>query len=426
MVTILNNNLNLSHMNLPKTSEKIPELAVGVRNLATLSACKDYADAVYFSVDRLSLRSRAQDITLENLNDFADRVREYDLRSHLAVNSVIYPDDMPMLDKVIEAACNAGVDAVIAWDPAAIRRAVDSGLKVHISTQANVSNWETAEFYGSMGASRVVLSRELSLEQIRTIRENTDMELEVFVHGAMCQSISGRCYLSAYILGKSGNCGQCAQPCRWQWTLQGEDGFKIDLEGKYLLSAKDICMVEYLPELIATGIDSLKVEGRLRNPGYAAAISRCYREALDSCRNGTYTLEKAVQWKERMSQEFNRGFSTGFYFGIPGPEGIGNDFDMNASTISRRSIGIVTNYYPKQNAAAIILQEGGLNVGDEIIIEGKTTYIEQTVESLLFEGNPVVNVEKGQEIGLAVNDKVRKNDRVFKVEDGNKKDGENR
>lgn len=422
MVTILNNNPNLDHMNLPKTPENIPELAVGVRNPATLSACKDYADAVYFSVDRLSLRSRAQDITLENLDEFADRVRGYGLRSHLAVNSVVYPDDMPVVDEVIEAACNAGVDAVIAWDPAVIRRAINSGLKVHISTQANVSNWEAAEFYGSMGASRVVLSRELSLEQIKDIRENTDMELEVFVHGAMCQSISGRCYLSAYILGKSGNCGQCAQPCRWEWTLQGEKGFKADLEGKYLLSAKDICMVEHLPELIATGIDSLKVEGRLRNPGYAAAISQCYREALDSCRDGTYTLEMAAQWKERMSQEFNRGFSTGFYFGVPGPEGIGYNFDMNASTMNRRSVGIVANYYPKQEAAAIKLQEAGLCVGDEIIIEGKTTYIEQTVGSLIFDGKPVVNVEKGQEIGLAVNDKVRKNDRVFKVENGKIKD----
>lgn len=397
-------------------STKIPELIMGVKNPAALSVCKDHADAVYFSLDRFSLRSRANDITLENLDAFVEQVHGYGLRANLAVNSVIYPDDIPAVKKVIEAASSAGVDAVIAWDPAVITRAVDSGLRVHISTQANVSNADTANFYESIGASRVVLSRELSLEQIKDIRQDTDMELEVFVHGAMCQAISGRCYLSAYLLGKSGNCGECSQPCRWEWTLHADDGREVDLKGKYLLSARDLCMIEHVPELIDAGVDAFKVEGRLRNPGYTATISRCYREALDNCRGGLYTLEHARELKEQMALEYNRGFSTGFYFGTPGPEGLAYEQNMNVSPVKRQAVGVVTNYYSKQNAAAVRLLEQGLAVGDNVTIEGHTTYLEQEVGSLIIDGETAKEAERGQEVGLGVDGIVRENDRVFKVE----------
>ncbi len=397
-------------------STKIPELIMGVKNPAALSVCKDYADAIYFSLDRFSLRSRANDITPENLDAFVEQVHDYGLRANLAVNSVIYPDDISSVKKVIEAASSAGVDAIIAWDPAVITRAVDSGLRVHISTQANVSNADTANFYKSIGASRVVLSRELSLEQIKDIRQDTDMELEVFVHGAMCQAISGRCYLSAYLLGKSGNCGECSQPCRWEWTLHADDGREVDLKGKYLLSARDLCMIEHVPELIDAGVDAFKVEGRLRNPGYTATISRCYREALDDCRDGSYTLERARELKDQMALEYNRGFSTGFYFGVPGPEGLAYEHNMNVSPVKRQAVGVVTNYYSKQNAAAVRLLEQGLAVGDNITIEGHTTYLEQEVGSLIVDGETAKEAGQGQEVGLGVDGIVRENDRVFKVE----------
>ncbi|MCL7410696.1 MAG: U32 family peptidase [Methanosarcinaceae archaeon] len=397
-------------------SIKIPELIMGVKNPAALTVCKDNTDSVYFSLDRLSLRARANDITLENLDTFVEQVHGYGLRANLAVNSVIYPDDIPSVKKVIEAASSAGVDAIIAWDPAVITRAVDSGLKVHISTQANVSNADTANFYKSVGASRVVLSRELSLEQIKDIRQDTDMELEVFVHGAMCQAISGRCYLSAYLLGKSGNCGECSQPCRWEWTLHADDGKEVDLEGKYLLSARDLCMIEHMPQLIDAGVDAFKIEGRLRNPGYTATVSRCYREALDGCLHGSYTFERARELKEQMALEYNRGFSTGFYFGVPGPEGLAYKYNMNVSPVKRQAVGIVTNYFSKQNAAAVKLLEQGLAVGDNIVIEGYTTYLEQEVSSLILDGETAKEAGRGQEVGLGVDGVVRENDRVYKVE----------
>lgn len=402
-------------MSPDKSEVKIPELVMGVRNRAALKACREHADAVYFSLDRLSLRSRAQEITTDKLADFVEEIHNNRMNGYLAVNSVIYPDNLRELDEVLECAASANVDAVIAWDPATIMKAADKDLRIHISTQANVSNQVTAEFYRSLGASRIVLARELSLEQIKEIKEDTRIELEVFVHGAVCQAISGRCYLSAYLLGKSGNCGECSQPCRWEWSLHSDNGAVVDIEGKYLMSAKDLCMIEHIPELVEAGVDSFKVEGRLRNPGYTATISECYRNALDLFKEGTYEKSKIVPLKERMALEYNRGFSTGFYFGHPGPDSLAYDFDMNASPVKREAVGVVTNYYPKKRAAAVKLLEQGLELGDNIIIEGNTTYLEQEVSSVFHEGENVNSIERGNDIGLAVDDIVRKNDRIFKI-----------
>ncbi|HUW67321.1 MAG TPA: U32 family peptidase [Candidatus Nanoarchaeia archaeon] len=394
---------------------RIPELVVGVRNRSAFTAGKDYADAVYFSVDRFSLRARAKEITLDNLEEFVGYIKECSLKSYLVINTVIYPEDLPAVNTILDAANNAQVDAVIAWDPAVIQAALDRGIRVHISTQANVSNWQAAEFYRKLGASRVVLSRELSLKQIKDIRQHTSIELEVFVHGAMCQAISGRCYLSAYLLGKSANCGECNQPCRWQWTLNGEDGVQVELGGKYLLSSKDLCMIEHIPELIETGVDAFKIEGRLRNTSYTSTVSRCYRQALEAYENSSYTILKAREWKQELNDVYNRGFSTGFYFGVPGPDGQAIEADMNASSVQRQAVGVVLNYYSKQGAAAVRLLEQGLALGDVIVIEGTNTYVEQKVESLQIGEKSVRKALKGDEVGLGVTGRVRKNDRVYRV-----------
>jgi len=394
-----------------KSSE--PELLIGIRNLAGLEACSRYADAVYFSTDRLSLRAKAKEITLETLEDFVYEVKVRGLKAYLAVNSAVNEARLDEVDDVVAAAVKSGVDAVIAWDPAVILKARKAGLKVHISTQANVTNHETAEFYRTLGAERIVLSRELSLEEIRKIRQQTEIKVETFVHGAMCMAVSGRCHLSAYVLGKSGNCGECTQPCRWEWELHGENGLVVESRGKYLLSAKDLCMIGHVPELLEAGIDAFKVEGRLRDPGYLEVVSRCYREAIDACKEGNYTPEKVEVWRSELASVYNRGFSTGFYFGIPGLEGFSPDKGMNASEKKRRAAGVVENYYPKQQAAAIRLLEEGLAIGDEILIEGSTTYLKQQVRSLIKKGMLLQTAEKGDEVGLAVDGPVRKNDRIF-------------
>lgn len=390
-----------------------PELIMGIRNLAGLEACYKYADAVYFSTDKLSLRAKAKAITLENLSEFVSEVKARRLKSYLAINSTINEDRLEEAEIVITAASKAGVDAVIAWDPAVILKARKAGLRVHISTQANVTNHETAEFYRALGAERIVLSRELSLDEIRKIKQQSEIEVETFVHGAMCMAVSGRCHLSAYALGKSGNCGECTQPCRWEWELHGENGLIMESRGKYLLSAKDLCMIGHIPELLEAGIDSFKVEGRLRDSGYLEVVSRCYREAIDACKEGTYAREKVEKWISELALVYNRGFSTGFYFGVPGLEGFSPEKGMNASEKKRRAVGVVENYYPKQQAAAIRLLEGGLATGDEILIEGSTTYLKQHVRSLMKKGVSLQTAEKGDEVGLAVDSTVRKNDRIF-------------
>jgi putative protease len=394
---------------------QVPELIMGIRNLAGLEACYRYADAVYFSTDKLSLRAKAKTITLENLEKFVSEVKARGLKAYLAVNSTVNEDMLEEADNVVRAASETGVDAVIAWDPAVIIRARKAGLRVHISTQANVTNHETAEFYRALGAERIVLSRELSLEEIRKIRQQTEIEVETFVHGAMCMAVSGRCHLSAYILGKSGNCGECTQPCRWGWDLYGENGLITQSMGKYLLSAKDLCMIEHIPELLEAEINAFKVEGRLRDPVYLEVVSRCYREAINACKEGSYTCEKVDAWKSELAAVYNRGFSTGFYFGVPGLEGFSPEKGMNASEKKRRAIGIVENYYPKQQAAAVRLLEEGLAIGDEILIEGNTTYLKQRVCSLMKKDMNLQTAGKGDVVGLAVNKAVRKNDRVFLI-----------
>lgn len=390
-----------------------PELVMGIRNLAGLEACYRYADAVYFSTDKLSLRAKAKDITLEKLDYIVSEVKARGLKAYLAVNSTVNEDRLGDISEIVTAATKAGVDAAIAWDPAVILKARKAGLRVHISTQSNVTNHESAEFYRTLGAERIVLSRELSLDEISKIIRQTEVEIETFVHGAMCMAVSGRCHLSAHILGKSGNCGECTQPCRWKWQLHGENGIVAESLGKYLLSAKDLCMIGHIPELFQAGINSFKVEGRLRDPAYLEVVSRCYREAIDACEAGAYTPQKVESWRHELASVYNRGFSTGFYFGAPNLDGFSPEKDMNASEKKRRAAGVIENYYPKQHAAAVRLLEEGIAIGDIIIIEGSKTYLRQQVSSIKKGGKELLRAEKGDEVGLAVNGTVRKNDRVF-------------
>lgn len=390
-----------------------PELVMGIRNLAGLEACYRYADAVYFSTDKLSLRAKAKDITLEKLDYIVSEVKARGLKAYLAVNSTVNEDRLGDISEIVTAATKAGVDAAIAWDPAVILKARKAGLRVHISTQSNVTNHESAEFYRTLGAERIVLSRELSLDEISKIIRQTEVEIETFVHGAMCMAVSGRCHLSAHILGKSGNCGECTQPCRWKWQLHGENGIVAESLGKYLLSAKDLCMIGHIPELFQAGINSFKVEGRLRDPAYLEVVSRCYREAIDACEAGAYTPQKVESWRHELASVYNRGFSTGFYFGAPNLDGFSPEKDMNASEKKRRAAGVIENYYPKQHAAAVRLLEEGIAIGDIIIIEGSKTYLRQQVSSIKKGGKKLLRAEKGDEVGLAVNGTVRKNDRVF-------------
>jgi len=391
---------------------KKPELKCPVKNWASLEACKDYADAIYFGCG-LSLRSRAHGIKLVELDKFVNKAHSYNIKAYLTVNSAIYNKDLEKAKKVLKKAKDSEIDGVIVWDPATIMIAKEFGLNIIISTQANVSNYESAKFYQKLGAKRIVLAREMTLKQIKELKQKTKIEVESFVHGAMCMAISGRCLLSSYLFGKSANCGSCAQPCRKEWFLTDEAGNKISTEGQFFMNAKDLCMIEYIPEMIESGIDSFKIEGRKRDPKYIQIVSKYYRLAIDSYFDGTYTKAKAKEWKEEMNKVYNRGFSTGFYFGELGKEGISYDKADNVSGIKKYQVGYITHYFPKIKVALVKLCQRSLKIGEEVAFEGEKTFFEQKIESMEREKETITKGNKGEEVGIKVNQKVRIGDNLF-------------
>ena len=392
---------------------KKPELLLPVKSWPNLKAVIPYADAVYFGAKELNMRARSGNFTLSELKKVVEECHKNNIKAYLTVNTVIYPKDAKKLENVLDAAKNAKIDAIICWDGAVIGEAEKRKIPIHISTQANISNAKTAEMYKKMGAERIVLARECSLKDIKTINKETDIEIEAFVHGAMCVSISGRCYLSSYLYGKSANCGDCLQPCRQSWTLKNEDKKEIVCDGKYLLSAKDLCMIAHIPELIKAGIGSFKVEGRLRDARYVEVVGKCYREAIDSYFKKTFVSKKVEAWLKELEKVYNRGFSTGFYFQKPGKKEFTYNSSNSHASHARKQVGIVTNYYPKKNVAAVRLIAGKIQSGDEIIIEGKTTYFRQLIESIENNGKEANFAEKGDIVGIKTGKKARKNDYLY-------------
>ncbi len=393
---------------------RTPELLLPVKGFPGLEAAKKYADAVYFGAKDLTMRAR-RGFRLCEIKKAAKQAHANNMKAYLTVNTVIYENDIQKMQKTITTAHESGIDAVILWDPAAIEYAISVKMPFHISTQANISNAETAQFYKNLGAKRLILSRELSLKQISAIKRKVSTEIEAFVHGAMCVSISGRCYLSSYLYGQSANCGKCIQPCRKTWTLTDDENNQLVCEGKYLLNPKDLCMIEHVPDLIKAKIDSFKVEGRLRPPTYTETVGKCYRTAIDSCMKNEYTKELAEDLKKELAKVYNRGFSTGFYFKKPDAASFSYNASDSQATFVRTQIGIVTNYYPKAKVAAVRLVGGSLRIGDEITVEGHTTYLHQAVDSLELGGKRVKTAPNNSLTGLKVNKKVRRNDWVYRI-----------
>ena len=390
------------------------EIMSPIKNFASLEACKDYADAVYFSVDLLSMRAGLKSITLRSLNSFVKKCHSYNIVAYLVINCVLYNNDLEKALKIVKKAKQCKVDALIVWDPAVIEMAKKEKIRFFISTQANISNYPSALFYKKAGASRVVLAREMTLKQIKELKKKVSkLEIETFVHGAMCYSISGRCLLSAGLYGLSANCGACTQPCRKQYTLTNEEGKQIINEGKYFMSAKDLCMIEHIPKLIKAGINSFKIEGRKRDPKYIEVTSRCYREAVDAYYDNSFTKEKVEKWKSELEEVYNRGFSTGFYFGEASATGVTLEKADNLSKVKKILLGEVKHYWNKIGVAEVVFSHRGIKTGKTIVFEGNNTYIQQKMDSVELEGKKVKVVKKGDRVGIAVDSKVCKGDKVF-------------
>lgn len=393
------------------------------------AAIKAGADSVYFGIEQLNMRARASNnFTLKDLKKIADRCNKSGIKTYLTLNTILYDYDISLMRKICDSAKKSGISAVIASDISAINYANSIGLEVHISTQTNVSNLEAIKFYSKF-ADVVVLARELTLQQIKNIcneikKQNIKgpsgklIEIEIFVHGALCVAISGKCYMSLATSNASANRGACLQNCRKSYkVIDEETGDELKIDNKYIMSPKDLCTIGFIDKLLDSGISVLKIEGRGRSPDYVYAVTKCYKEAVESVLNKTYTKEKINNWTKELEKVYNRGFwHGGYYLGKKLGEwsaGYGSQ-----SKKEKVFIGIARHYFPKTQIGEFILQTGEIELGDEIIITGKTTgIIHQKIESLYVDEKPTSKAKKGQIITIKINEKIRKNDKLYIVTD---------
>ena len=390
-----------------------PELLAPAGNWEMLrTAIKAGADAVYFGVQGINMRSTSRNFTTEDLKEIAEECHKNDVKAYLALNVIVYQNEIKFVEEVLKKAKDAGIDAIICWDHAVIKLVKKYGLNLHISTQASISNSESARFYEEQGASLCVLAREVTLEDLKEIKKNTSLKIEVFVHGAMCVSVSGRCFMSEHLYGKSANRGECLQPCRREYKVTDkETGKELELDNNFIMSPKDLCTLPFL-ELVYPYADVLKIEGRGRSPEYVKIVTECYREAVDCIEKNSYTKEKKDELMEKVSQVYNRGFSEGFFMGRPISEF--TDSYGSKATKTKKYVGYVINYYPKVKAMEIKVESNPIKKGDDILVIGPTTgTLEENVESMEVKKETVSTAEKGMSVAVKVSEKVRKNDKVF-------------
>jgi putative protease len=329
------------------------------------------------------MRVNSKGIDMAELPRIVAKAHEHDVRVYVTLNAIIYDSEIEMMQRLLQDIKDAGADAVICWDPSVITAARSIDIPIHISTQASVSNTRAAQVYTDLGAERIVLARELTLEQIKAIKEQTDAEIEVFAHGAMCVSVSGRCFMSQFLNGRSANRGDCLQPCRREYRIRDvETGDELDISNGFVMSPKDICTLPILDQLCDAGIDVLKIEGRNRSPEYIKTVVQAYRTALDAIADGSYGKELVEQLMDDVKRVYNRGFSTGFFLGRPGAESWTDQYGSKA-TQRKQYVGRILNYYPKAHVAYVQIESEPLAVGDTIQIHGPTTgIVDAQVEEL--------------------------------------------
>lgn len=396
------------------------------------AAIEGGADSVYFGVGRLNMRSHsANNFSPEDLPEIVRICRQYGVRTYMTLNIVLYDGDLASMREALDAAREAGVDAIIASDMAAIMYCREIGLEVHASTQLNVSNLESLRFY-SRFADVIVLARELDLGQVRKIHEaiieegikgpsGKPVRIEMFAHGALCMAVSGKCYLSLHAYGKSGNRGECYQICRRGYEVTDlETGYKLNIDNKYIMSPKDLCTIEFMDKIIGAGVTVFKIEGRARSAEYVKRTASCYRRAADAVCDGTYTPEYASSLKDELSEVFNRGFWDGYYQGAR----LGEWSEIYGSHATRRKVycGKVTNWYDRLGVAEILVESAALEVGADYIVIGATTGVfEGSVTELRVDLKPVQRAGKGDLCSIPVvfrddwkgERKLRRGDRLY-------------
>ncbi|MEA3489087.1 MAG: peptidase U32 family protein [Candidatus Omnitrophota bacterium] len=399
---------------------KKPELVAPSGDWSSLySAVASGADAVYFGIKGMNMRDTASNFDILELSRLMDFLRSEGRKGYLALNVIVYENELKKVKRILEAALESGVDAVILWDMSVLSMARDLGLRIHLSTQASVSNFRALKTYCSLGVKRAVLARECTLsdirEMIRGIREEKiDCGIETFIHGAMCVSVSGRCFLSHHSFGKSSNRGQCIQPCRREFTISdadpvSEEGCEYVLGKDYILSTKDLCTIGFLDRMIESGIDAFKIEGRMRPPEYVRTVTSVYREAIDSFFEGKFTETLKEDLLGRLRQSFNRGFDDGFYFGAPDEPG-----EANQKGYEKVYLGEVVKFYKKIGVAEVLIRREALMPGQKILVTGNRTPASfAEVSEMQIEHKTVDFAGKGMSVGVKLPFAARPKDKVY-------------
>lgn len=421
-----NVSLHTSVFRLMTSTGKI-ELMAPAGNFESLQAAIDNgADSVYFGVEQLNMRARASiNFTMEDLPEIVSRCDKKGIRTYLTLNTIIYDHDLSLIKTLINRAKDAGVTAVIAMDQAVIAYARQVGMEIHISTQINITNIETVRFY-SMFADTMVMSRELSLRQVKKICEQIEkdqikgpsgnlVEIEIFGHGALCMAVSGKCYLSLHSHNSSANRGACKQNCRKKYTvIDQESGFEIELDNEYMMSPKDLCTLDFLDQVIETGAKVLKIEGRGRAPEYVAMVIKTYKEAIDAYYEGTYSEEKVKGWMADLEKVYNRGFWSGYYLG----QKLGEWSEGSGSHATQKKVyvGRGAHYFSKTGIGEFKIEAYDIKVGDRLLVTGPTTGVKEfDLQELRVEEKNSEKAIKGDTCTIPLDFRLRLSDKLFKI-----------
>ena len=384
------------------------------------------ADSIYFGIERLNMRAHsASTFTIDDLRQIASTCREHGIKSYLTVNTIIYGEDIPLMHEIIDAAHEAGISAVIASDVAVMQYCRQVGQEVHLSTQLNISNIEALKFYAQF-ADVVVLARELNMKQVadifRQVEEQhvcgpsgSQIRIEMFCHGALCMAISGKCYMSLDNANRSANRGECVQICRRSYTVtDNETGNQLEIDNKYIMSPKDLKTIRFIDRMMHAGVRVFKIEGRARGPEYVYTVVRCYKEAIRSVVEGSFTEEKKDDWDRRLATVFNRGFWDGYYQGQLMGEWNKN-YGSNA-TERKVYIGKGVKYFSRLGVAEFTVEANTFSIGDKMLITGPTTgVVYVTANEIHGDHGPVDIAQQGTRVSIAVPAKVRPSDKLFKL-----------
>jgi U32 family peptidase len=390
-----------------------------------MAAIQGGADSVYFGAEELNMRAASSsNFSLDDLRKIAGICHKHRIKSYLTVNVVVFDNEIGQMHKIIDAAVDSGISAIIASDLSVINYAFRAGIEVHLSTQLNITNIEALKFY-SQWADVVVLARELNLDQVKDISTKIKerdirgprgelIKIEMFIHGALCMAISGKCYLSLHENNMSANRGRCYQTCRKSYLVtEKESGNELEIDNEYIMSPKDLCTIGFIDKIIDSGVRVFKIEGRARSAEYVKTVSSCYNEAVRAIEDASYGQEKISGWRERLSSVFNRGFWDGYYLG----QRLGEWNTRYGSAATKRKVylGKITNYFRKLNVAEIKLENGDLANGDAIIITGPSTgVIEYTVDEIRVDLRVTDKALKGEFCSIKTDDFLRRSDKVYK------------